>query len=59
VAKKKTVQDFIQMKQSSEKIAYLTGNNYPRGSQYLIPPEEAVRFTDMLHKKRYNLDNRI
>ena len=29
VAKKKTVQDFIQMKQSGEKITYLTSYDYP------------------------------
>jgi len=29
VAKKKTVQDFIQMKQSGEKISYLTSYDYP------------------------------
>jgi len=29
VAKKKTVQDFIQMKQAGEKIAYLTSYDYP------------------------------
>jgi len=57
VAKKKTVQDFTQMKPSGEKIVYLTGYHYPQCSPYLIPPEEALRFTDMLPKERFNLDD--
>jgi 3-methyl-2-oxobutanoate hydroxymethyltransferase len=50
VAKKKTVQDFIQMKQSGEKIAFLTNYDYP--SAYFV--EKAG--IDMLHKKHFNLE---
>jgi hypothetical protein len=57
MAKKRIVQDFTQMKQSGEKIVYLTVYLYPLCSPYPIPPEEAVRFTDMLHKERFNLDD--